>query len=475
MRVPELDQALRIAAREFIELRRNQGLRWLSALIAILLLLSVAVGRRQAANLEAQRAALQAEVERQFQNQPDRHPHRVAHYGFVAFRPRSPLAYFDFGIDSFVGNSIFLEAHRQNPANFGESRQSTSVLRFGQLSTANVLQVYVPLFIIFSAFGAVTLERERHTLRLLWCQGVTSRALLLGKVLAGWPVLALVWLPVFGFCAIAALAGGSPDSLVRVLALSLFYLAYFLLWQMLAVLVSARSPSSTASLALLLGFWALALWLVPRSLPNLAERFWPTPSKPEFEFALHHDVSEAGNGHDSKDAKFHGLQQELLKKYRVDKVEQLPVNFNGITMREGERRSSEIYARHYDRLQALFEKQNRLGTWAGLLDPYLDLREASMALSMSGYLDFADFQRQAEAYRFQMVDHLNQLHSQQISYAGDKEQRLARDHWKEFPEFGYRPPAIRTSLLRCLPAALCLIFLNVLLVTGLARQRVQAV
>lgn len=91
----------------------------------------------------------------------------MAHHGFVAFRPRSPLAYFDFGIDSFAGNSIFLEAHRRIQPIFGESRQSTSVLRFGQLSTAHLLQMSGPLRILFSAFGAITLERERHTLRLL--------------------------------------------------------------------------------------------------------------------------------------------------------------------------------------------------------------------------------------------------------------------------------------------------------------------
>ncbi|MEX6775102.1 ABC transporter permease subunit, partial [Pseudomonas aeruginosa] len=92
--------------------------------------------------------------------------------------PLSPLAFVDFGVDSFTGNTIFLEGHRQNSANFSEARQSSLLLRFGQLTPAFVLQALAPLLLIFLAFTSVARERERGTLRLLLAQGVSGPQLL---------------------------------------------------------------------------------------------------------------------------------------------------------------------------------------------------------------------------------------------------------------------------------------------------------
>jgi len=49
---------------------------------------------------------------------PDKHPHRMGHFGTFAFRIKQPLSVFDFGIESFTGSAVFLEAHRQNSVNF---------------------------------------------------------------------------------------------------------------------------------------------------------------------------------------------------------------------------------------------------------------------------------------------------------------------------------------------------------------------
>ena len=45
------------------------------------------------------------------------------------FRLKHPLSTFDFGIESYTGNAVFLEAHRQNMVNFSEAGFSTGLLR----------------------------------------------------------------------------------------------------------------------------------------------------------------------------------------------------------------------------------------------------------------------------------------------------------------------------------------------------------
>ena len=42
----------------------------------------------------------------------------MAHYGSFALRQKHPLSTFDLGMENFVGNAVFLEAHKQNTVNF---------------------------------------------------------------------------------------------------------------------------------------------------------------------------------------------------------------------------------------------------------------------------------------------------------------------------------------------------------------------
>jgi ABC-2 type transport system permease protein len=68
-----------------------------------------------------------------------RHPHRVVHYGQYIFRPLSPLASFDFGVDPYTGHLV---SRRPPPeqCQFQRRSQSSLLLRFGQLTPAFVLQ-----------------------------------------------------------------------------------------------------------------------------------------------------------------------------------------------------------------------------------------------------------------------------------------------------------------------------------------------
>ncbi len=79
--------------------------------MALWLLLSAAAAftawdQRSAA--QAQRERHQSQVDSEFEAQPDRHPHRMVHYGHFVFRPLNPLAAFDAGIDAYTGHPLFL-------------------------------------------------------------------------------------------------------------------------------------------------------------------------------------------------------------------------------------------------------------------------------------------------------------------------------------------------------------------------------
>ncbi|MCZ8170791.1 MAG: ABC transporter permease, partial [Brevundimonas sp.] len=127
--------AARLVARnEWRLMQRNRVAR-----LALFMLLALAVmaSLTSAAHRNASddlRARFQAQADHEFDGQPARHPHRMVHYGHFVFRPLPPLAAFDPGVDAFTGNTIYLEGHRQNSANFGDVRQSSLLARFGQMT-----------------------------------------------------------------------------------------------------------------------------------------------------------------------------------------------------------------------------------------------------------------------------------------------------------------------------------------------------
>jgi ABC-2 type transport system permease protein len=439
----------RIAANDIRHSLRNRSLLIAGVSIAALLLLSALIAQQNQSKLNAQRDEYQQRVRSNWLEQPDRHPHRASHYGYLAFRPKAPLSFFDFGVDSFAGASVFLEAHRQNTANFSEANHSGGMLRFGELSPALVLQLLVPLAIFFLGFAALTGEREHGTLPMLLAQGVTWRALIAGKTLgvaamafiitAPGALMLLVW---------RGLAGSefSRDMLWRALGLIAGYSLYLLICATFSVLVSAWQQTSRGALTSLILCWIVFCVVLPRGAQTLGAALAPAPAKAQFDAALELAVSREGDSHNPDDPHFATLRAETLKKHNVTAVKDLPFNYGAFVMRESEMISSEIFRTHYGELLDTFRRQNRFSEGAAVINPFLAIRSLSMALAGSDLAHYAEFQWQAERFRYEMVQKLNQMHMEKIKFENDRTQRISQTHWEEFPAFQFRAPTVAWAL-----------------------------
>ncbi|MBK9166556.1 MAG: DUF3526 domain-containing protein [Bryobacterales bacterium] len=420
---------------------RNRSLPAACLLVTALLALSGYVSGRNQDLTNRQRSEYSEKVRSHWLQQPDRHPHRVAHYGYLAFRPKSPLAYFDSGLDSFGGVAVFLEAHRQNTTNFSEAGQSAALIRFGELTPALVLQLIVPLLLFVLGFPVVSGEREGGTLALSLAQGVSSRTLLAGKALG---LLAMVPALLLPGMAILLAVRGVPDSglLPRILALALAYGLYLAVVVWIAAAVSAASRSSRAALTTLLVLWVVACVAMPRALLTLGAARAPLPSKAQFDAMVDRDLAQEGDSHNPNDPHFAQLRARTLQKYGVRDVRDLPFNYSAFVMEESEKITSGIFRRHYSGILDTFQRQSRPLEWGALVNPYLAIRALSMALAGSDLDHFLDFQRQAETFRYDMIQNLNELHRTRIRLENDRAQKVSRDTWGGFPEFVYTPPSV---------------------------------
>lgn len=434
-----------IAAQAFRGAFRNKAVLWLTALLGVLLLMATYTGWKQYTQQTAIRQAYQKEVREQWLGNPDKHPHRMAHYGYFAFRPKHPLFFFDFGMDSYTGVSVFLEAHKQNSVNFSEASFSTGLLRFGEICMAMVLQLLVPLLTVFLGFSAVSALRENGTLKIVLSQGVSWQELLLGNTLGIGAVAAVLYLPVM-LVTILFWAGLSSltvsgDEWFRLAVLLLAYFAYLLIWALIAVLVSAFSKTSKGSLVTLIGVWLLCTIVLPRATQALGAYLHPAPSKMAFLAAIEADLAKEGDSHNPDDPHYKFIKDSLLLAHKVATVQELPFNYSGFIMAEGEKISAQIYARHQRRLIHTYEQQNRFNRVTAFVNPYTAIKHLSMALAGTDFRAYMDFQDAAEAFRYNLAQQMNTLQIKYISNAKpgekDKPHTLDRNHWAGLPDFAF--------------------------------------
>lgn len=438
---------LRLIARDELRLMlRNRVAVIAFALLVLLTLVAVVTSWSHQRGVAELRARQQATAEAAFDAQPDRHPHRVVHYGHFIFRPLGPLAAFDPGVDAFTGNSMFLEGHRQNSANFGDVRQSSLLVRFGQLTPAFVLQAVAPLLLIFLGFGVIARERERGTLQPLMLQGASRGQIVAGKLGALGLVALLAGLPaMMGF----ALIAGQPGALAAPMAvIALGYAAWLALWTVAIVLVSALVRRSRDALLALLGLWAVVVVLVPRVAPDIASAVYPLANRLQTDIAIARDLRGMGDSHNPDDPYFARFKQSVLARYGVSRIEDLPVNYKGLLGLEGEKMTSGLFDRYAGESFAAQGNQNALVSAIGVLSPAIALRDLSMAAAGTDFTGHRRFLEQAEAYRYDLVQRLNRLQAEAVSYANDtasdagadRRKRVSGDHWQAMPEFKFRQP-----------------------------------
>lgn len=380
-----------------------------------------------------------------WESNPDKHPHRMAHFGSFAFRTQHPLSIFDSGLESYTGNSIFLEAHKQNTANFSEAALSTGLVRFGDLNIALLLQLILPLIIFFIGYASITSEKEKGTLKIMYLQGTSMKQILLGKVLGLLMVSALFFVPaLIALWSIAFLENHEVNSeiIMRSLLITICYLMFFIVLCFITVIVSARSKSSNKALLSLLGGWLLFFIIIPKAGQVLGYYLNPNLSKIEFREAIETEVAKQGDSHNPDDPHFNKIRDSILKAHNVSSVKDLPFNYSGFLMSKGEEQTAKIYADQYNKLIKTYEKQNSITNSLVLINPYLAIKNLSMGLSGTDFYTYTNFLAQTEQYRYKQSQYMNTLQMKFISNKAKgsegKIHVVDKTYWKNAPKFRYK-------------------------------------
>lgn len=463
-----------LARQLWIDAFRSKVMQLASILLGLLLAFSVYTGWQNYHDQNFTRDLIQDEVRESWENNPDKHPHRMAHYGSFALRLKHVLSVFDLGMENFVGNAVFLEAHKQNTVNFSEASMSTGLLRFGEVSLAMLLKVIAPLLIFYLGFSTISGERENGTLKLLIGQGITRKEIVFGKWLGLWSLSLIFLITVFTVLLFFVVIEGHEvqhsSSFSRYLILLAAYFLFFGVLSAITILVSAFSKTAKGTLVKLLGIWLLFVVVLPKSLQAIGYYLYPTPSKIEMETAVEHDLKKLGDSHNPDDPHFKALRDSVLLAHKVEKVEDLPFNYSGFIMAKGEDLSTQVYLKHQYELYNVYSKQNNVERLSAFINPYTAIKNLSMAFSGTDFKSFLHFKEKAETYRFKLAQEMNQLQMDLIPNRGQVgPNKISNSYWKEFPPFEYRFLKLSQVFQNEIVSLLALTLWTILVLVGLFR------
>jgi len=386
----------------------------------------------------------QSHAEETFKAQPDRHPHRMVHYGHYVFRSPAPLAIFDPGIDEVTGQSIFLEGHHQNTAMFSDERKKPRLGGVGSLSVARVYQLLVPLFLIAIGYPSLIRERESQTLRTLLAQGVTSLQILLGKGLALGALVFWILLPALCLITYAMTLG---EALVLGGVMYLSYGLYFGVWVLLILFVSTMVKERGVALGSLLAIWCLISLVLPRVGVAVISAWSPIDGKFQTDIKMMRDIRALGNGHNASDPKFAQFKAQTLQQYGVKTLEELPINYRGLLSQVSERKLTHVMNEYAHRRMRQESRQSEMLRLMSYLSPFVAIDFISRDLAGTDLASFHRFLREAEELRFKFVQHLNKVHEEQLSYTLDVNRnvndqgldaaRVSSKNWQSLEEFRF--------------------------------------
>ncbi len=466
-----------IAKKEITIALREKLVLVLSCVVLVLLSISLYTGVVTYNQQKKTIAKAQQEKREEWLGQGNKHPHIAAHFGTFIFKPKTVLSLFDFGLDSYTGTSVYLEAHYQHQFMFRPAQDHSSMIRFGELSAALVLQILMPLLIIFLAYASFTSEKERGTLRLLSSQGVSLTSITWGKIMAYFIIVFTILVPFVLSLLLLSYWLKVPDTIAdlgtRIVLLFASYMSYVFIFIVLSVLVSLKSSLSRNALLTLLTCWILFTIIIPKTVANFGESLYPLPSMKVYKEAILKDKEQGLDGKSSKTFRMAELKKEVLAKYNVDSVQQLPFNFEGLSMQAGEAYGDKVYDVHWGRLLRIFNQQNRLGSYASMFNPYIALRNISMGFSATDLNTSIDFQKKVEDYRRVFVKKMNDDMAENSTYGAFYEYSVGLDMWKSIEDFKYQTPSVYSFLKKYmleLISLFCWVIILVLLINYITRK-----
>lgn len=433
-----------VARKELMLARRETLVLILGAVCAVLLAVATLAGMQREAEFARERAAAEHADRAVWMNQGDRNPHSAAHFSRYAFRPSAPLALMDPGISDFAGVAVWLEAHFQDPAEFRRAEDSGELARYVPISPASLFLIALPLLIFVALYASIAGEREDGTLRQLVASGAGVKTVYAGKFIAGLrlvlPVFAVVFVLTVAVSLAATPAPVGMDTVVRIIAMLLLFLAYLGCCIAIAIAVSACFRTRQGALLGLVCTWAVMTVIGPRLAADVGASLTP----PLDARTVTRDLEAASYTYYNDEDRQEQIKQDLLHEYGVAAVEDLPIEYGAYTLQVSEELSFPEFDRVYASVAARHRAQNDIARLFAVLTPMIPAANLSRGIAGTDSIHQSDFVTAAESHRRDMIKLLNEDYMVNAGAAGYGYTADA-GLWERFSDFDHPPLTLAQS------------------------------
>lgn len=434
-----------LARFEALQLRRDPSLLAAVGALAVLLLLALVAHLAAQAGQQRGATAVAAAERARWLDQAPKDPHSAAHQSIYAFKPSAPLAVLDAGVEPFVGQAVWLEAHVQNDLLYRPRGDATPLERAGLRHPAGLLIALAPPAAFLLAFALVAREREQGVLRLSLGIARNPLALALSKALTLWCVLLGALLPLVVVAGLGAAQDGrwSADLGVRLVAWSAGMSVYLAVLALLGVGVCLRLRSTRLALVGLLATWLVFTLLLPRMAGSHVEASLPLRPTQALKQQLQ---EEAPSFWSSETARRY--EREILARARAASRDDFALNYRGAELDYAERASHAVYDRVLGAFYASVMAQDAAYARWSWLSPSVAAQTLSATLAGTDFGHQLDFVATAEQYRRELVNRMNAAVMQHAPDANGKAYTADRAFWAAQPAFAYAPPPLHAHVAR---------------------------
>lgn len=390
----------------------------------------------------AEREEITEKIRKEWEELDNMNPHSAAHFGTYAFKPLTALSAFDEGINSYTGNVLRLEGHVQNNLVHSELSHFPLISYFGKITPSFLLQYILSIFMIFIAFISIKGEKESGRLKLFILQGAELPKILFSKVLTVWIISILFTLITIASQIFINIKFFTQDDFLRSFVLLFSYSGYFLILILITIYSSIVLKNAAKGLTLVLALWFLWVVFLPRVSTNISDSLYNLPTRNELIMAMKEEREKGVDGHNPFDKKRDELKENLLKEYNVQKVEDLPINFDGVVMQADEEFGNMVWDKHYGNLNTTMLNQRKVNQYFNLANPFSSLRNLSIGAAGTDLLHHLDFLQNAEEYRRVFIKRLNDEMAYGGSKTGDWGWTSDNNFFKSVEDFNYSQPTL---------------------------------
>lgn len=281
---------------------------------------------------------------------------------------------------------------RLNEIKLLSKERETDVLSFYSPDLTFIVQFLLSFFAIVLTFNAITSEKERGTLRLVFSNPVKRAYLISTKYLSALATVALpllfglvVALILLNLLKVISFSFGLFLDFILFLLISLFYISFFIL---LGISCSTATHSSKNSLVLCLLFWILLVVILPKSAGLLLGlKSFDVPTEKQIGEFAEKSEREVWNRHAGEDIMTRTGQDESTK-------------LNVKIMNEAEKARREVFDFYLRKKIAAVSALRRIN----FISPSSLFEYSASSLAGTGLFHFQNLWTQIKQYQVEFID-----------------------------------------------------------------------